>query len=89
MADHIYDGPLRLPPSFCLLNLGRLALHWSICSLHQAPAIGQISREFGETNVTVLGLLVSIFVLAFAISPLVAGPASELFGRYLNPAICS
>src|SRR5271155_3732174 len=52
---------------------------------YQAPAIGQISEEFDETNITILALLVSIFVLAFAIGPLIAGPASEIAGRFALP----
>lgn len=48
-----------------------------------APAVTQVAVEFQETNITILSLLVSVFVLAFAVGPLIAGPASELLGRYL------
>ena len=48
-----------------------------------APAVTQVAIEFQETNVTILSLLVSVFVLAFAVGPVIAGPASELLGRYL------
>jgi len=53
----------------------------SVLLTAQAPAVEQVAVDFHETNTTILSLLVSIFVLAFAIGPLVAAPASELFGR--------
>ncbi|KAI9837946.1 MAG: hypothetical protein M1837_002654 [Sclerophora amabilis] len=46
-----------------------------------APALGVISREFNVTNEVESQLLLSIFVLAFAIGPLILGPLSEIYGR--------
>ena len=46
-----------------------------------------MSVEFDETNITVLSLLVSVFVLAFAVGPVIAGPASELLGRYITSQV--
>ncbi|GAA5834276.1 hypothetical protein JCM11251_000590 [Rhodosporidiobolus azoricus] len=46
-----------------------------------APAAGQIADKLNITNEVEISMTVSIFVLGFAFSPLVFGPASELFGR--------
>ena len=46
-----------------------------------APALGSISAEFGITNQAQESLVLSIFVLAYAIGPLFLGPLSELYGR--------
>ncbi|KAK7204222.1 major facilitator superfamily domain-containing protein [Myxozyma melibiosi] len=46
-----------------------------------SPATTQIAERFGVTNTTVKALIVSIFVLAWAIMPLLVAPLSEIFGR--------
>ena len=46
-----------------------------------APAIPAIGRDLNVTNETTLSLLISIFVLAYAIGPLFLGPLSEIYGR--------
>lgn len=46
-----------------------------------APAIVAISREFNITGTVESQLTLSIFVLAYAIGPLFAGPLSEVYGR--------
>lgn len=46
-----------------------------------APALGTIAAEFGITNEVESQLVLSIFVLAYAIGPLFLGPLSEIYGR--------
>ena len=46
-----------------------------------APALTSISREFGITNEVESQLVLSVFVLAYAIGPLFLGPLSEIYGR--------
>ncbi|KAF1344878.1 major facilitator superfamily domain-containing protein [Delphinella strobiligena] len=46
-----------------------------------APALTAISAEFNITNTAQQELVLSIFVLAYAIGPLFLGPLSELYGR--------
>lgn len=46
-----------------------------------APALGTIAREFNITDSAEQSLVLSIFVLAYAIGPLFLGPLSELYGR--------
>ncbi|KAK7048763.1 MFS polyamine transporter [Favolaschia claudopus] len=46
-----------------------------------APASAQVAEGFGIHSDVIVGLVTSIFVLAFAIGPLFLGPLSEIFGR--------
>lgn len=46
-----------------------------------APALTTISREFGITNEVESQLVLSVFILAYAIGPLFLGPLSEIYGR--------
>ncbi|KAF9068149.1 MFS polyamine transporter [Rhodocollybia butyracea] len=46
-----------------------------------APGSQQVADEFGLKSVVQLDMITSIFVLGFAIGPLLMGPLSELYGR--------
>lgn len=46
-----------------------------------SPALNSISKDFGITNEVEAQLTLSIFVLAYAIGPLILGPLSEIYGR--------
>jgi multidrug resistance protein len=46
-----------------------------------APALGAISAEFGITQEIESAMVLSIFVLAYAIGPIFLGPLSEIYGR--------
>jgi len=46
-----------------------------------APALGAMSADLGVTNQVVQELMLSIFILAYAVGPLILGPLSEIFGR--------
>lgn len=46
-----------------------------------APALPSIAKELGITNEVESQLVLSIFVLAYAIGPLFLGPLSEIYGR--------
>ena len=46
-----------------------------------APAISGISKDFRITNEVEQQLVLSVFVLAYAIGPLILGPLSEIYGR--------
>ncbi|OCL13017.1 putative MFS multidrug transporter [Glonium stellatum] len=48
-----------------------------------APALGTMAREFHITNSVESQLILSIFVLAYAVGPLFLGPLSEIYGRVL------
>ncbi|KIW09458.1 uncharacterized protein PV09_00338 [Verruconis gallopava] len=46
-----------------------------------APALTKVAADFHITNETETALVLSIFVLAYAIGPLFLGPLSEVYGR--------
>ncbi|MCJ1337730.1 hypothetical protein MMC09_003013 [Bachmanniomyces sp. S44760] len=46
-----------------------------------APAITAIASEFGIQNQVEQELVLSVFVLAYAVGPLFIGPLSEIYGR--------
>ena len=46
-----------------------------------APAISTISTEFGVTSTIEQQLLLSVFILAYAVGPVFLGPLSEIYGR--------
>ncbi|PWY65394.1 MFS general substrate transporter [Aspergillus eucalypticola CBS 122712] len=46
-----------------------------------APGIGYTDKTFGVTSSILSALAVSIFVLGFAVGPLILSPLSEIFGR--------
>ncbi|KAH8828660.1 major facilitator superfamily domain-containing protein [Flagelloscypha sp. PMI_526] len=46
-----------------------------------APVLGEISTMYRETNATVIGLTLSIYMLLFAFAPLIWAPLSEIYGR--------
>lgn len=46
-----------------------------------APAYHQVLSEFGSSNGVVSSLIVSIYVLGWALGPLLLAPLSEVYGR--------
>jgi MFS family permease len=46
-----------------------------------APALPQIAIQYHIVNDTEVALLLSIFMLSYALSPLFFAPLSEMFGR--------
>ncbi|EIM90581.1 MFS general substrate transporter [Stereum hirsutum FP-91666 SS1] len=52
-----------------------------LASSMMSPALPDIAIHFNITNETILSLTLSIFLLAFAISPLFYAPMSEMYGR--------
>lgn len=48
-----------------------------------APALGAIAAEFGITAKVESQLTLSVFILAYAVGPLLLGPLSEMYGRVI------
>ncbi|KAH8823177.1 major facilitator superfamily domain-containing protein [Flagelloscypha sp. PMI_526] len=61
--------------------VGIYSLVAPMSSVTMAPALEIIAAEYGETNATVIGLTLSIFLLLFAFGPLIWAPLSEMYGR--------
>ncbi|RMZ83010.1 hypothetical protein DV737_g1768, partial [Chaetothyriales sp. CBS 132003] len=54
-----------------------------------APGVPLIMEEFNTTNQTIGSFIVSIYVLGYAIGPLLLAPMSELYGRLPVYHICN
>ncbi|GFP55877.1 MFS transporter cpaT [Trichoderma asperellum] len=48
-----------------------------------APALAAMQKDFGVTDVTLGSMPVSIFLLGYAIGPILLSPLSEIYGRNL------
>jgi len=46
-----------------------------------APALGVMARDLHVSDPLVQSMILSVFVLAFAIGPLILAPCSEVYGR--------
>ncbi|KAJ5469346.1 Efflux pump vrtL [Penicillium diatomitis] len=46
-----------------------------------APALSTIASQFNVTDQIISQLMLSIFILAYAVGPLILGPLSEIYGR--------
>ena len=47
-----------------------------------APALPQIATQYHIVNNAEVALMLSIFMLSYALSPLLLAPLSEMFGRF-------
>nr|A0A8K1AW52.1 RecName: Full=MFS-type transporter tndD; AltName: Full=Talaronoid C biosynthesis cluster protein D [Aspergillus flavipes]QVR97763.1 TndD [Aspergillus flavipes] len=54
-----------------------------------APGVPQLMEEFHSSSRLLAGFVVSVYVLGFAIGPLILAPASELLGRVPIYHICN
>ncbi|TFK26555.1 multidrug resistance protein 4 [Coprinopsis marcescibilis] len=52
-----------------------------LASSMMAPGMPELAMKYGITSSTVIALTLSIFLLSFAIAPLVLAPLSEMYGR--------
>jgi MFS family permease len=53
----------------------------AIVSSMMAPALPHIAERFNIVNPTEVALTLSIFMLSYALSPLLNAPLSEMYGR--------
>jgi multidrug resistance protein len=61
--------------------LSALTLVTPLASSMFAPAIPEVLQDFKVTNTTIASFVVSIYVLGYAIGPLLIAPLSEIYGR--------
>ncbi|KAI3619652.1 mfs multidrug [Moniliophthora roreri] len=52
-----------------------------LASSMMAPGLPQVAQEYGIENQTLIALTLSVFLISFAIAPLVLAPISEMYGR--------
>lgn len=60
-----------------------------LASFMFAPGIPQLMRDFQSTDQTLAVLVVSVYVLGFAIGPVIIAPLSELYGRLYIYHVCN
>lgn len=46
-----------------------------------APGLPEFAARYGITSVTTLSFTLSVFLLSFALAPLLLAPMSEMWGR--------
>ncbi|KAF6753899.1 major facilitator superfamily domain-containing protein [Ephemerocybe angulata] len=66
-----------------VLVIGLYCFMAPLPSSMMAPALPQVAEQYGITDQTVLALTLSIFLISFALGPLVLSPLSEMYGRTL------
>ncbi|KAF2744075.1 MFS general substrate transporter [Sporormia fimetaria CBS 119925] len=54
-----------------------------------APGVPEVMRSFGETSNLLAAFVVSVYILGFALGPLIIAPLSELYGRKWLYNICN
>jgi hypothetical protein len=54
-----------------------------------APGVPQLMEEFHSSSTLLTGFVVSVYVLGFAIRPLILAPAPELLGRAIIYHVCN
>ncbi|CAG8960000.1 hypothetical protein HYFRA_00013188 [Hymenoscyphus fraxineus] len=85
-ADQDPQNPMNWPARKKWLNIGVLAFIGFIIPLVSsliAPGVELVMKEFHTTSETFSTFVVSIFVLGFAVGPLLFAPLSEIYGRVI------
>ncbi|KAL2756983.1 hypothetical protein ACRALDRAFT_1049216 [Sodiomyces alcalophilus JCM 7366] len=78
------ENPLNWPESRKWLGLSLISAMTLVTPLGSsmfAPGIPGIMVQFGETSPTIATFVVSVYILGFAVGPLVIAPLSETYGR--------
>lgn len=84
-------NPRNWTKSKKFLNVGLLSFMSFLAPLASsmmAPGVMQIMEEFHSTNDLLASFVVSVYVLGFAIGPLIFAPLSEMYGRLPMYYIC-
>lgn len=80
------ERPINWSTSAKCLNLGLVSFFRFLTPLASsmvAPVTGEILRDLDTDNETIGSFIVSIYILGYALGPLVLSPLSELYGRLI------
>jgi multidrug resistance protein len=69
--------------------LGAVTLITPLASSFFAPGVPQVLHTFNETSNNIATFVVSVYILGFAIGPLIIAPLSELYGRIKLYNVCN
>ena len=86
------ENPMNFSSAFKAINVGvvsALTFITPLASSMFAPGVPQLMDEFSSTNALLANFVVSVYVLGFAIGPLILAPSSELYGRAIIYHICN
>lgn len=70
------------------MKLSILTLLTPLASMF-APGVPEVLSDFKETSVTLAAFVVSVFLLGFAVGPLLISPLSEIYGRRPVYMVCN
>ena len=85
-------NPMNWTSKAKIINCGAiifLTLLTPLASSMFAPGVPDVLREFKETSVTLAAFVVSVFLLGFAVGPLLISPLSEIYGRRPVYIVCN
>ncbi|KAM5354559.1 hypothetical protein ACJ41O_001206 [Fusarium nematophilum] len=86
------EHPFNWPRKQRVVHIGLvsfLSLVVNLAATLFAPAAADVVVDFAITDTVVASLIVSIYLLGFALGPLVIAPLSELYGRLWIYHICN
>lgn len=86
------DNPINFSSFIKFTNVGIISALTFITPLASsmfAPSIPELMEEFHSSSTLLAGFVVSVYVLGFAVGPLILAPASELLGRAIPYHICN
>lgn len=86
------QNPMNWTSKAKVINCGAiifLTLLTPLASSMFAPGVPDVLREFKETSVTLAAFVVSVFLLGFAVGPLIISPLSEIYGRRPVYIVCN
>ncbi|KAK9413069.1 putative Major facilitator superfamily domain-containing protein [Seiridium unicorne] len=78
-----------LKKSLHVVLISIFTLYGNLASTMFAPGASQLVREFGITSEVLAAFTVSIYLLGFALGPLVISPLSEVYGRLVTNQVCN
>ncbi|KGO39266.1 Major facilitator superfamily domain, general substrate transporter [Penicillium expansum] len=85
-------NPLNWPASRKNLHVAIVSIFTLTANLAAtmfAPGASELADEFGITDSTLETMTVSLYILGFAIGPLIFAPLSELYGRLVIYNVCN
>lgn len=86
------ENPMNWPSKLKIINV-TLVSTWTfltpLASSMVAPGILNILRDFHSDSATLGSFVVSIYILGYALGPLVVAPMSEIYGRLPVYHVCN
>ncbi|KAK2877259.1 hypothetical protein FQN49_001298 [Arthroderma sp. PD_2] len=86
------ESPFNWPSTIKIIHIVIVSVFTLVSNLAAtmfAPGIKEMSEEFHITSPNLEAMTVSIYVLGFALGPLILAPLSELYGRLILFNLCN